>query len=107
MEGLPQPGQNPELDAETRVPILIGTSVGFAALSLMVVLLRLYTRAKVVHAVGYDDYTIFIAMLLSIAVSVVTILRMCVGTLLGSVALTSLQRRRMDLASTCGWWTRR
>jgi len=71
----PLPGENPALDAETRVPILIGTSIAFAVLASLVVLLRLFTRYAVVKAVGADDLTIFAAMILSIGVSVITIIR--------------------------------
>ena len=59
---MPAPGENPTLDAETRVPILIGVSVAFMILSVTVVLLRLFTRYAVVKALGSDDYTILIAV---------------------------------------------
>jgi hypothetical protein len=72
----PLPGENLALDAETRVPILIGISIAFAVLASLVVLLRLFTRYAVVKAVGADDLTIFGAMILSIGVSAITIIRM-------------------------------
>lgn len=72
---MPIPGDNPQLDAETRVPILIGMSVAFVTLSTVVVLLRLYTRYFVVCAPGPDDHTIAFAQILSIGVSAATILR--------------------------------
>jgi len=80
----PVPGENPALDAETRVPILIGTSVAFAVLASFVVLLRLFTRYAVVKAVGADDVTITVAMVLSVGVSAITIIR------------TAPLRRRLD-----------
>ncbi|KAK3328765.1 hypothetical protein B0H66DRAFT_596382 [Apodospora peruviana] len=72
---VPVPGENPQLDAETRVPLLIGMSVAFVALSTLVVGLRLYTRYFVVSALGPDDLTISIAQVLSIGVSVATVLQ--------------------------------
>jgi hypothetical protein len=72
---MPVPGENPELDAETTVPTLIGVSVSFVAVSTLLVTLRLYTRFVVVRAPGIDDLTIAIAQLLSIGVSIITILR--------------------------------
>ena len=61
LEGLPKPGQFPELDAQTRVPTLIGISVAFATASTVAVGLRLYTRGFVVRALGMDDATIAFA----------------------------------------------
>ncbi|KAK3335121.1 hypothetical protein B0T19DRAFT_395014 [Cercophora scortea] len=72
---MPIPGENPQLDAETRVPIVVGVSVAFVAVSTVVVLLRLYTRYAIVSAPGPDDLTIAIAQVLSIGVSVATILQ--------------------------------
>jgi len=72
---LPTPGENPQLDAETRVPILIGMSVAFVTLSTVVVVLRLYTRFFVVCSPGPDDLTIVFAQILSVGVSAATILR--------------------------------
>ena len=72
---MPVPGDNPELDAETMVPALIGVSVAFASVSTVIVALRLYTRFAIVSAPGGDDLTIAIAQVLSIGVSVVTILQ--------------------------------
>ena len=85
------PGENPQLDAETMQPTLIGISVAFVALSTIVVLLRLYTRCCIIgspRAVGADDVTIGIAQVLSIGVSVGTVLRM---------SLESLGTRRLFL----------
>jgi hypothetical protein len=58
---MPAPGEYPELDAETRVPILIGISIAFVVLSSIVVALRLYTRYVIVKVAGPDDITIAIA----------------------------------------------
>jgi len=71
----PVPGENPALDAETRVPILVGTSIAFALAACIVVLLRLWTRYAVVKATGPDDITITVAVVLSVGVSAVTIIR--------------------------------
>lgn len=72
---MPIPGDDPERDAETMAPTLIGISIGFVALSTTVVVLRLYTRYFVVYSPGPDDFTIAVAQVLSIGVSVATILR--------------------------------
>ncbi|KAK1827392.1 hypothetical protein QBC39DRAFT_176056 [Podospora conica] len=72
---MPVPGENPQLDAETMVPTLIGVSATFAAVSTIIVALRLYTRFAIVGAPGGDDLTIAIAQVLSIGVSVVTVLQ--------------------------------
>lgn len=72
---MPVAGENPQLDAETLVPTLVGVSVAFAAVSTVIVALRLYTRFAIVGAPGGDDLTIAIAQVLSIGVSVVTILQ--------------------------------
>lgn len=72
---MPVAGENPQLDAETLVPTLVGVSVAFAAVSTIIVALRLYTRFAIVGAPGGDDLTIAIAQVLSIGVSVVTVLQ--------------------------------
>lgn len=54
-------GENPALDAETRVPILLGVSIAFIIASTVVVALRLFTRQYIVHGLGPDDYTIVLA----------------------------------------------
>ena len=58
-------GENPQLDAETMVPTLVGVSVAFAAVSTVIVALRLYTRFAIVGAPGGDDLTIAIAQVRS------------------------------------------
>ncbi|KAH8898089.1 hypothetical protein GQ53DRAFT_678044, partial [Thozetella sp. PMI_491] len=75
MASFPNPGDYPELDAETRVPILVGVSIAFLAFSSIMVLLRLYTRFFVVRSAGADDYTIVFAQVLNIGVAVTTILQ--------------------------------
>lgn len=69
------PGEDPVLDAETRVPILIGTAVAFSVATSLVVLLRMYTRHAIVHAPGVDDYTMLAAAILAVGVTVSTILQ--------------------------------
>lgn len=72
---MPTLGDDPALDAETRVPILVGTSVAFTVASSLVVLLRIYTRFVIVHSLGIDDYTMVAAAVLAVGVTVVTILQ--------------------------------
>ncbi len=62
MAALPLPGEYPELDAQTRVPILLGLSIAFLVLAAIIVLLRLITRFIIVKAPGSDDYTIVFAL---------------------------------------------
>ena len=80
----PVAGDNPELDAQTLAPILIGTSVAFAVAASLVVLLRLFTRYAVVKAVGADDITMFVAVVLSIGVSAITIIRKSLHVLMAT-----------------------
>ncbi len=61
MASLPEPGDDPALDAETRVPILMGVSIAFLVFSSIVVLLRIFTRFTIVRLPGSDDYTIVFA----------------------------------------------
>lgn len=58
---LPSPGEYPELDTQSQVPIIIGISVAFMVMSTIVVALRLYTRYRVIKVAGDDDITIGIA----------------------------------------------
>lgn len=61
------PGEDPALDAETRVPTLIGTSIAFCIAASLVVMLRMYTRHFIVRSPGSDDYTMGIAAVRSIS----------------------------------------
>ncbi|KAL1842971.1 hypothetical protein VTK73DRAFT_2950 [Phialemonium thermophilum] len=72
---MPAAGEDPQLDAQSRVPLLVGLSVAFVAVSTVAVLLRLFTRYAVVRAPGTDDLTIAVAQFLSIGVSITTILQ--------------------------------
>ncbi len=56
------PGQNPALDAETQVPVLVGISVAFLLASAIVVTMRLYTRYIIVKAPGIDDILMAVAL---------------------------------------------
>ncbi len=71
------PGENPAIDAETRVPILIGTAIAITVASTLVVMLRLYTRHVIVHAPGIDDYTMVIATVCFFLSSAALEKRMC------------------------------
>lgn len=78
------PGDNPQLDAETTVPVLYAISIAFVSVSTIVVALRLYTRYVVVGSPGADDATIAVAQVLSIGVSIATILRKALTWEVGS-----------------------
>ncbi|CAK7214074.1 hypothetical protein SCUCBS95973_002023 [Sporothrix curviconia] len=69
------PGEDPALDAETRVPILISTAISFTIASSLVVILRLYTRQAIVRSIGIDDYTMLVAAILALGVTIATILQ--------------------------------
>jgi hypothetical protein len=69
---MPVPGENPELDAQTRVPLLWGIAIAFLVLSGTAVLLRLYTRQFVVRNVGLDDVTIAVAFVSLIGDAIAT-----------------------------------
>lgn len=58
---LPRPGEFPNLDSQTQVPIIIGVCAAFMALSTLMVILRLYTRYGLIKAAGEDDITIAVA----------------------------------------------
>lgn len=58
---LPQPGEFPDLDAQTQVPIIIGVTAAFITISSIVVALRLYTRYRLIKAAGEDDVTICVS----------------------------------------------
>ena len=72
---MPTLGADPALDAETRVPVLVGTSVAFTVAASLVVLLRLYTRSVIVHTLGIDDYTMAAAAVLAVGVTAATIVQ--------------------------------
>jgi hypothetical protein len=52
---------DPVINAETRSPVVIAIAVSFSAVSLLVVILRLYTRICLLNFAGSDDVTIVIA----------------------------------------------
>lgn len=58
---LPRPGEYPDIDAQTQVPIIIGVCAAFMVLSTLVVSLRVYTRYGLIKAAGEDDVTIIAA----------------------------------------------
>lgn len=58
---LPTPGEYPQLDVQSQVPIIIGVSSAFMVISTIVVVLRLYTRYRLIKVAGDDDITIGIA----------------------------------------------
>lgn len=57
----PEPGEYPDLDAQTQVSIIIGVCAAFMVLSTLVVSLRIYTRYGLIKAAGEDDITIVVA----------------------------------------------
>lgn len=74
------------LRAESLAPLINSLSIIFVVLSTVSVVLRLYTRKRIVEVIGADDASITIAQVLAIAVSVLTILRKPYTLLLGAQA---------------------
>jgi hypothetical protein len=60
---------------ESRVTLINTLAIVFVVLSTVSVLLRLYTRKRILDVLGADDITISIAQVLAIAVSTLTVLR--------------------------------
>lgn len=63
------------LRTESQAPLINSLAIIFVALSTASVVLRLYTRKRILDIFGADDVTISIAQILAIAVSALTILR--------------------------------
>ncbi len=59
---MPVPGEDPALDAQTQVPVLIGTSVALLAAAFIVVALRIFTRKVIVKSMGADDIVMIFAL---------------------------------------------
>jgi len=57
---------NPELDSQSKVGAIIGLSVSFATLSIVVVSCRIYTRV-VLKSIGIDDAAIIVAQVRTIS----------------------------------------
>ena len=68
------------LQAESKAPLINSLAILFVVLSTASVILRLYTRKKILDVLGADDITITLAQVLAIAVSTLTILRQCLPT---------------------------
>jgi hypothetical protein len=62
------------LKAESQVALINSLAILFVSFSTVAVLLRLYTRSRILGIFGADDITITVAQVLAIAVSVTTVL---------------------------------
>ena len=62
------------LRAESKGTLIISLAVVFVVLSATSVILRLFTRTRILKILGADDYTIALAQVLAIAVTITTIL---------------------------------
>lgn len=62
------------LRAESQAPLINSLSIVFVTLSTLAVVLRIYTRHRILAIVGADDISIAVAQVLAIAVSVATCL---------------------------------
>ncbi|KAH8734319.1 hypothetical protein BGZ61DRAFT_527676 [Ilyonectria robusta] len=67
------PGSDPAVDAQSRSSLVIAICISFAILSFFIVALRLYVRVVLLKALGPDDWTICVAQVLAIVVSMTTI----------------------------------
>jgi uncharacterized membrane protein len=68
------PAINAATQEESQAPLINALAIIFVVLSTVSVVLRLYTRKRVLDNLGADDVTISVAQILAIAVSVLTIL---------------------------------
>jgi hypothetical protein len=66
---------NAAFQMESKAPLINSLAIIFVVLSTISVILRLYTRKRLLDVLGADDITISIAQILAIAVSTLTILR--------------------------------
>lgn len=55
------------VNPETRVPELLGVQIGLTTFSFLIVLARLFTRARIVRFWGADDVAISVAIVSRIA----------------------------------------
>ena len=58
---------NPAIDAETKMPQILGFLIAGATISTIGVVLRIFTRAKIIGKLGADDWTMAIAQVLALA----------------------------------------
>jgi hypothetical protein len=63
------------LQVESKAPLIKSLAIVFVVLSTSSVILRIYTRKRILDVLGADDITISIAQVLAIAVSTLTVLR--------------------------------
>jgi hypothetical protein len=49
-------------DAESNLSFILGITIFFHVLALIAVILRIYVRTMVIKVMGWDDYTMIIAM---------------------------------------------
>ncbi|KAI5798913.1 hypothetical protein EDC01DRAFT_22741 [Geopyxis carbonaria] len=68
------------VNPETRVPEFLGVQIGMTALALVIVSARLWTRARLVRAIGLDDYLIAVAMALGTVQTILTCMGLRGGT---------------------------
>lgn len=72
-------GANHEWVEESRGPLILGFASVLLGMSIVVVMLRLYTRCRVLGSIGWDDHCILVALLLSIGHAACIILSVAVG----------------------------
>ena len=72
---------SPVRRAETQQPTVYGLTITFTILSCTSVILRLYTRTKILHNLGADDIAILIAQILSFGVAIASCLQVTLGGL--------------------------
>ncbi|EXK24245.1 hypothetical protein FOMG_19017 [Fusarium oxysporum f. sp. melonis 26406] len=66
---------NPEFnDPKSRVPFIIGLTVGLTSLSTILTSLRLYTRTAILHTAGLDDVAVAVAQFLIVGLAIATCL---------------------------------
>ena len=66
----PPPGYAP---GQTRVPLLRGFTYSLIILTVILVSMRFYVRHHILHSVGLDDWFLLAAVLLLVAIGIMTI----------------------------------
>lgn len=55
-----------DLQHQTQAPTLVGVAVGFIAATVVIILLRMYTRIFMLRMAGPDDWSILVATVRSL-----------------------------------------
>ena len=96
------PTSDPAIDAETKMPEILGFLISGTILSTVAVVLRIITRAGILKRFGADDWTMVFTQVLNIGTAVAIGLGERHAELLPQVLTNSLQRRDGVWGATYG-----